>query len=449
MITLIAFLAAISLLVTIHELGHYGVAKLCGVKVLRFSIGFGFPLVSWRMFDTEWRICPILIGGYVKMLDEREGPVPACDQPYSFNSQSVLRRMAIIAAGPLANLLLAVLLYWGVNAHGVQQLRPWVGTVVADSPASVSGFQPGDQLLTVDGQPVANWHEAHLALINSSEGSNSKPLDVGVRSAAGVNLVRHVDLPGLKSRFAQSLEHGDIGLQPARFLPVIGALEENGVARSAGLKVGDRLLAIDGRPLPSWQAWVSVIRDNPGKLMNFSVERNGKPVTISLRPALVQSADGFYGRIGAGPQVDSQWLTTLQYTHRFSVAQAGLQALRETGGACWMSVKLMGMMLFGHSSTDNLSGPLVIASIAGQTARQGLVAYIEFLALISISIGVLNLLPIPVLDGGHLMYYTAELIRGKPVSERFQLFGQRLGLALLFALMAFAMLNDISRLFGG
>jgi len=439
MLTLLAFLVAISLLVTFHELGHYGVAKLCGVKVLRFSIGFGPPLVSWRMFDTQW--C------YVKMLDEREGPVPAEDEHRSFNAQSVLRRMAIVAAGPLANLGLAVLLYWGVNAHGVQQLRPWVGTVMADSPASLSGFQPGDRLLSIGGRAVNNWHEVRLALASAAE-EPSRALDVLVQGSAG-QAVRRVDLPKLQLRFAKAFEQGDIGLQPARFLPVIGMLEDKGVARAAGLRVGDRLLAIDGQALTSWQAWVGVIRDNPGKLMNLSVERNGKPQVIALRPALVQTPDGFYGHIGASPQMDSQWLTALQYTHRFSVAQAGLQALDQTTGACWMSVKLMGMMLFGHSSMDNLSGPLVIASIAGQTARQGLVAYLEFLALISISIGVLNLLPIPVLDGGHLMYYTAELIRGKPLGERIQLLGQRVGFALLLALMAFAMLNDISRLFGG
>lgn len=447
MITLLAFLVAIGLLVTFHELGHYCVAKLCGVKVLRFSIGFGSPFVTWRMFDTEWAICPVLLGGYVRMLDEREGPVTAAEQHRSFNAQSVIRRMAIVSAGPLANLLLAFLLYWVVMAHGVTQLRPWVGTVVADSPAATAGFQPGDQITSVGSQPVSNWHEVRLALLDSAA-DMTRPLDIKVKTVNGP-VLRRIDVPRFKQQFAQALETGDVGLLPARYLPVVGALEEGGVAQSAGLKPGDRLLAVDGQALSSWQSWVALIRDNPGKLLNLSIERNGKVQVIALRPALLQLDNGFIGHIGAGPQIDSKWLDTLQYSQKSALVPAGMQALQKTGGTSWMSLKFLGRMLAGESSMDNLSGPLVIANIAGQTARQGLIAYLEFLALISVSIGVLNLLPIPVLDGGHLMYYTAELIRGKPLSERIQLLGQRFGFSLLIALMAFAMFNDISRLFGG
>jgi len=447
MITLLAFLVAIGLLVTFHELGHYCVAKLCGVKVLRFSIGFGSPFFTWNMFDTEWALCPVPLGGYVRMLDEREAAVPASEVHRSFNVQSPLRRMAIVVAGPLANLLLAVLLYWGVIAHGVMQLHPWVGTVVAESPAESAGFQPGDQLLAVDGQPVVNWNDARMALVDSL-GDMTRPLDVQV-AAKGSVVTRRIDVPRFKQRYAAALEGGDIGILPARYLPVVGALDEQGVAKLAGLKTGDRLIAVDGRPMASWQDWVTVIRDNPGKQLNLSIVRQGRAMNIGLRPALLQMDDGFVGRIGAGPQIDRGWLSTLQYTQRADVSQAGLQALQKTVGASWLSLKFMGRMLIGQSSMDNLSGPLVIANMAGQTARQGLIAYLEFLALISVSIGILNLLPIPVLDGGHLMYYTAELIRGKPLSERAQLLGQRIGFALLIALMAFAMLNDISRLFGG
>jgi regulator of sigma E protease len=447
MITLLAFLVAIGLLVTFHELGHYSVAKLCGVKVLRFSIGFGKPFYTWNMFDTEWAVCPVLLGGYVRMLDEREAAVPEADRHRSFNVQSPLRRMAIVAAGPLANLLLAALLYWVVVAHGVVQMRPWVGTVVAESPAASAGFQPGDRLLAVNGQSVTNWNEARLAMLDAMA-DMTRVLNVAVQTPSGP-VLRKVDVPRFKERYARALESGEIGALPVRYLAVVGSLEPGGVAQTAGLKSGDRLLSVDGQPLSSWQGWVSVIRDNPGKLLNLSIERAGKVMNIPLRPALLQLEEGFVGHIGAGPQIDSKWLQTLQYTQRADVLPAALQAVQKTGDTSWMSLKFLGRMLIGESSMDNLSGPLVIANIAGQTARQGLIAYLEFLALISVSIGVLNLLPIPVLDGGHLMYYTAELIRGKPLSERIQQLGQRFGFSLLIALMAFAMFNDISRLFGG
>jgi regulator of sigma E protease len=446
-LTPLAFLAAIFVLISFHELGHYCVAKLCGVKVLRFSFGFGKPLFSWRMFDTEWALCPIPLGGYVRMLDSRDSVVPESERARSFNAQSVGRRMAIIAAGPLANLLLAALLYWVVIAHGVVQIRPMVGTVVTDSPAAAAGFQPGERLLSIDGMTVLNWDDARLKLLDATA-NRDRPLDVVVE-AGGVERQRQVDVPRFAARYSQEFDAGDIGLLPERFLPVIGGLEDKGVAMQAGLKVGDRLLAADGKPLTSWQQWVDLIHQSPGKELNLTIGRAGGTLNLMLRPALVQLDDGFIGRIGAMPQMDSAWLNTLQYTQYYDVPQAGWQSLLETRDTIWTSLKFMGRMLIGASSMDNLSGPLEIANMAGQTAQQGLFSYLEFIALISVSIGVLNLLPIPVLDGGHLMYYTAELIRGKPLSERIQMLGQRFGFALLALLMAFAMLNDISRLFGG
>jgi regulator of sigma E protease len=447
MISLLAFLLAIFVLVTIHELGHYGVAKYCGVKVLRFSLGFGRPIFSWRMFDTEWSVSPILLGGYVRMLDERETRVPAEERHLSFTAQSVGRRMAIIAAGPVANLLLAVLLYWVVIAHGVEQFRPWVGTVVADSPAAAAGMRPGERILSIAGQSVANWQDARLKLQDAGDGGKG-PFELVVDGSQGP-LTRQIDLARFAGNRDQQWTHGDIGLLPERFLPVIGALEQDGVAMRAGLKVGDRLLAVDGKNMSDWQQWVDEIRASPGKELNLSVLRAGHSVNLRLRPALAQLNEGFVGRIGAMPQMDSTWLNTLKYTQYYEVPQAGWQSLLTTRDTIWGSLKLMGRMLMGASSMDNLSGPLEIATMAGQTAQQGLFSYLEFIALVSVSIGVLNLLPIPVLDGGHLMYYTAELIRGKPLSERVQLLGQRVGLALLALLMVFAMLNDISRHFGG
>ncbi|WP_215782569.1 RIP metalloprotease RseP [Paludibacterium sp. B53371] len=447
MITFIAFLVAIGALVTFHEFGHYLVAKLFGVKVLRFSIGFGKPLLSWRMFDTEWTICPIPLGGYVRMLDEREMAVTEAERPHSFNAQHVLKRMAIVVAGPLANLLLAFLLYWAVMVHGVVQLHPWVGTVVNGSPAASAGFVPGDRLLAVGNQAVDDWQGARLALLDQLAG-RSAALDVRVQTGQG-EAVRRVDVPRFAAQFAAAFESGDIGILPARYLPVVGALVEGDVAQRAGFRVGDVLQTVDGRALTDWQSWVTVIRDNPGKALNVGLLRDGKPLTLVLRPASVDSGEGFVGHAGLSPRVDAGWVRSLQFTRHFAGGEAVGAALAKTFDTSWMSVKFMGRMLAGTASVDNLSGPLVIARAAGQSAREGLVAYLEFLALISVSIGILNLLPIPVLDGGHLMYYTAELVRGRPLSERVQLLGQRVGFAMLFALMAFAMLNDISRLFGG
>jgi regulator of sigma E protease len=447
MIDLLAFLVTIAVLVTFHEFGHYCVAKLCGVKVVRFSLGFGKPFCTWRMFDTEWALSPIPLGGYVRMLDEREGLVLPEERHRSFTAQSVGRRMAIVAAGPLANLALAVLLYWIVAAQGVTQLKPWVGTVVPDSPAAVSGFVPGDRIETIDGLSVANWQDVHAALLGSA-GNPDRPVDIVVRQG-GVRVVRRVDLPEFAAAFASQLEEGNIGILPERPMPVIGRIQAGGAAMQAGLMPGDRLVSVDGRSVSTWTEWTRVIRDNPGKLLEITVIRQGQTRVIGVRPALLEQPAGFVGYIGAGAQMDSTWFSTLQYVERFDVQSAGREALHRTLDTSWMTLKLMGRMLDGSVSVSNLSGPLGIADAAGETAREGIISYLEFLALISISIGVLNLLPIPVLDGGHLMYYTAELVRGKPLSERVQMLGQRIGFGILAALMAFAVLNDISRLFGG
>ncbi|OHX10723.1 RIP metalloprotease RseP [Chromobacterium sphagni] len=447
MLTLMAFLLAIGLLVTFHELGHYWVAKLCGVKVLRFSLGFGSPLFRFRPRETEWVLCPIPLGGYVKMLDEREGPVAPSERGRAFNNQHVLKRMAIVVAGPLANLLLAVLLYWGVIAQGVPQLRPLVGTVIAQTPAASAGFQAGDRILSVAGQPVSNWQDIRLAMVGAAMSGGVVPVQVQTSSGAGA--ARQIDAGRFGDKAMLALQQGDPGLSPARFLPVLGALEENSVAARAGLKAGDKLLAVNGVALRSWEEWVQIVRNSPGKDLALRIERKGQALEVKLRPLAVAQDDEVVGRIGVGPMPDRAWNDKLSFTLHYDALGAFWAAWVKTGDTAWMSVKFLGNMLIGHASLDNLSGPLTIANVAGQTAREGLTPYLEFLALISVSIGILNLLPIPVLDGGHLMYYVAELVRGKPVSERVQLLGQKIGFILLASLMAFAMLNDFSRLFGG
>ncbi|KUM01888.1 RIP metalloprotease RseP [Chromobacterium subtsugae] len=447
MLTLLAFLLAIGLLVTFHELGHYWVAKLCGVKVLRFSLGFGSPLLRFRPRETEWVVCPIPLGGYVKMLDEREGFVAPSERGRAFNNQHVLKRMAIVAAGPAANLLLAVLLYWGVIAQGVPQLKPLIGTVIGQTPAAAAGFQEGERILSVAGQRVSSWQDVRLALVDAAMSGGAVP--VVVQNASGASRERRIDAQRFGDKAAQALQQGDPGLSPARFLPVLGALEENSVAARAGLKTGDKLLAVNGVMLRSWEEWVQIVRNSPGKDLALRIERKGQDMEVKLRPMAVTQDDEVVGRIGVGPMPDRAWNDKLGFTLHYDAMGALLAAATKTGDTAWMSVKFLGNMLIGHASLDNLSGPLTIANVAGQTAREGLTPYLEFLALISVSIGILNLLPIPVLDGGHLMYYVAELVRGKPVSERVQLLGQKIGFILLASLMAFAILNDFSRLFGG
>ncbi|RMC98482.1 RIP metalloprotease RseP [Aquitalea palustris] len=448
MLTFIAFLVAIGVLVTFHELGHFWVARLCGVKVLRFSVGFGKPLFTVQRGDTEWAISPIPLGGYVRMLDEREMEVPAEERHLAFNNQHVLKRMAIVVAGPLANLLLAVLFYWAVIAGGMMQLSPQVGTVLTPSLAATAGFQAGDRVLSVNGQPVADWQQLRLALVDAA-GSGDVPIRVQVKTPQATTQLRSIDPAQADEDALKALEQGNPGLMPMRYLPAIGGVEEGGVAAKAGLKAGDKLLSADGKPLASWDAWVKLIHESPGKELLIRIERDGKPQDVKLRPATVADGDVMIGRIGAAPLLDSAWMKQLSFMHKPSVAEAAVEALHKTGNTAWMSLKFLGRMVIGQASLDNLSGPLTIASIAGQTAREGWSPYLEFLALISVSIGVLNLLPIPVLDGGHLMYYVAELVKGRPLSERAQLFGQKIGFILLASLMLFAVLNDISRLFGG
>ncbi|QEL55217.1 RIP metalloprotease RseP [Chromobacterium paludis] len=447
MLTVFAFLLAIGVLVTFHEFGHYLVAKLCGVRVLRFSLGFGSPLLRFRPKETEWVICPVPLGGYVKMLDEREGFVALEERPRAFNNQHVFKRIAIVAAGPLANLLLAVLLYWVVIGQGVPQLRPWVGTVVAQTPAAAAGFREGDRILDVAGAPVSNWQDVRLALVDAAMGGGAIP--VRVQPQTGAAVVRSINAERFGPKAMQALQQGDPGLSPARFLSAVGVVEAGGVAAKAGLKPGDKLLSANGLILPDWESWVQLVRNSPGKDLLVRIERAGKPMEIRLRPESVAQDDDVVGRIGVAPLPDAAWNGKLAFMVRYDALGALRESLRKTGDTSWMSLKFLGNMLIGHASMSNLSGPLTIANVAGQTAREGLTPYLEFLALISISIGILNLLPIPVLDGGHLMYYVAELVRGKPVSERAQLLGQKIGFILLASLMAFAMLNDFSRLLGG
>ena len=448
--TLVSFLVALTLLIFVHELGHYMVARWCGVKILRFSIGFGRPLLSWRVGSdrTEWTLAAIPLGGYVRMLDEREqtaSEIPPEDLPRAFSRQSLPRRTAIVAAGPIANFLLAILLYLMLNLIGVQEPLALVAPPAPDSPAATAGFVERDRIVSIDGQEVRSWNEVRLRLIDP----------VIDRRASVVEVERDARLQRL-SLDASGLPEGEIerdflrtlGLELAQGRVVIASVLPGGAAARAGLGAGDEVLGIDGRPVEGSSALIEVIRDRPGRALRLEVRRGADVLSVEVVPDPQRSeraADGgrIIGRIGAGVSNHVE-MTEVRYD--------GFEAMGRSIGKTWdmsiFTLRMLGKMLVGELSWRNLSGPVSIADYAGQSARVGWYAYLSFLALISISLGVLNLLPIPVLDGGHLVYYGLEALRGRPLSERFVELTQRAGIAVIAAMMVVALFNDLTRLIG-
>ena len=444
--TLLAFIFAILILVSLHEFGHYIVARLCGVKVLRFSVGFGKPFFSRKRGDTEWCLAPIPLGGYVKMVDTREGEVAQADLPYAFDKQHPAKRIAIVAAGPLTNLALAVLLYGLSFSFGVTEIRPYVGTVEPDTIAARAGFQSGDRIQSVNSTPVEDWGSAQTEIALNLEAGK---VAVAVQTASGAQTVRTIDAAGTEEAGKIAKNQGYIGLMPFKISTVIGGVEKGSPADKAGLKTGDKLTAADGKPITSWQEWANLTRQSPGRKIALTYERDGQARTADIRPDTVERSDKtLIGRVGLLPQSDKAWNRQIRRNYRPSVVRAFGMGWEKTVSYSWTTVKFFGKLISGNASASHISGPLTIADIAGQSAELGLQSYLEFLALVSISLGVLNLLPVPVLDGGHLVFYTAEWIRGKPLGERIQNIGLRFGLALMMLMMAIAFFNDITRLLG-
>ncbi len=453
MITFLAFITAIVVLVAFHEYGHYWVARRCGVKVLRFSIGFGKILYSKKFAggETEWVISAIPLGGYVKMLDEREGEVAAEDLSHAFNRQPVLKRMAIVVAGPLANLLLAVVFYWGLFIYGVPGLKPVLGSIAPATPAAAAQLQVQQTIVSINGSDTPTWQEVRWVLLDAvlqgghaSEGKAS----LEIRTPQGEMATRILDISSLTAADLDSDFLGKLGLHPYQpvVLPVLGRLVEGGVAQRSDLKVNDLIQSANGEPIENWEQWVAVVRSHPASLLHLEVKREGHLITLDITPESVKEGDKQVGKIGAAPQINQQEFDALMTEVSYSPGKALVQAVRKTWEISVISLQMMGKMIAGQISLKNLSGPVTIADYAGQSAHMGLGAYLSFLALISISLGVLNLLPIPLLDGGHLLYYMVELIKGSPVSEALWEAGQKLGIAILFTLMALALFNDFSRL---
>ncbi|TAJ76853.1 MAG: RIP metalloprotease RseP [Gallionellaceae bacterium] len=449
--TLLAFVVAIAVLVVFHELGHYWVARLCNVKVLRFSLGFGKAIYVKRFAggETEWALSAIPFGGYVKMLDEREGEVQAHELARAFNRQPVLRRMAIVVAGPLANLLLAIVLYWALFIHGVPGIKPVLGVVPPSTPAAIAQLRPQESIVSINGQATPSWQEVRWVLLDRV--LQKLPAQLEMRTPEGAVIFRALDTSALRPGDLDGDFLQKLGLQPYQppIYPVIGKLTDGGAARRAGLHEQDKILRVNGQAIPQWDAFVEVVRGHPGALLNVEVERAGSVLALNITPDSINEAGKQIGRIGATPQIDRAAFGAMLTEVHYPPLDAFGEAVRKTWETSVVSLKMMGKMVMGEVSLKNLSGPITIADYAGQSAQMGLGTYLGFLALISISLGVLNLLPIPLLDGGHLLYYTVELIKGSPVSEALWEAGQKVGIALLVTMMAFALYNDISRLILG
>lgn len=449
--TIAAFVVALGALIVVHEYGHYIVARLCGVKVLRFSVGFGLPLWRKRLGSdrTEWVLAAVPLGGYVKMLDEREGPVAAHELGRAFNRQKVWRRYAIVIAGPLTNFLFAILLYWLLFMHGVQEAQPVVALPPPDTPAARAGFEPGETIRAINGAPVTSWQDVRWHMLQLA--LERQQVKVEVLNRDNQLNWRTLDLSPFDAEQLEGDTLALIGLRLYRpqVSPVIGRIVPGGVAEQAGLQAGDRILEVNGKPIASWDQLVEAVRGHPGRELRLTYQRGGEQRGLIVVPEAVRQNGSSTGRIGAAAQLDQQAMDKLVTVVRYGAASALSKAVERTWDTSVFSLRMLGRMLIGKVSWKNLSGPVTIADYAGQSAQLGLASYMSFLALISISLGVLNLLPIPLLDGGHLMYYTIEFLKGSPVSDRMMEIGQKLGLSLLLVLMAFAFYNDINRLISG
>lgn len=445
---LMAFLVVLGVLIIVHELGHFMAARLCGVKVLRFSIGFGKPLWCRRFGtdQTEWAIGAFPLGGYVKMLDEREEAVAPEEAHRAFNRKPVLLRSVIVVAGPAANFLLAILIYWGVFWGGSQELLPVLGTPPVDSPAAMAGIVNGERVRSVDGEPVYSWQDLRWMVLQKAVRQES--LELEVIDSQNQIAFRRLPLHAVSEQGWEEEGFRRLGLRLRTALS-IGEVVAGGAGQKAGLKSGDRILAIDGERYDSAQRFVQKIKQSAGKKLLLSVLRNKEPFEIEVIPEPVNEDGQVFGKINVAVGEYAQIGKEDRAIVHYDFWPAGRKALRETWEKSIFSLVMMGKMLVGEVSWRNLSGPVTIADYAGQSAKLGMDYYLKFMALVSVSLGVLNLLPIPVLDGGHLMYHMLELIKRKPVSERAMEVGQKIGLAILLVLMAFAFFNDMNRLFSG
>ncbi|HET9045709.1 MAG TPA: RIP metalloprotease RseP [Casimicrobiaceae bacterium] len=445
---LVAFLITLGVLVVIHELGHFWVARLCGVKVLRFSVGFGRILWS-RPFGpdgTEWALSAVPLGGYVKMADEREGDVAPRDLPRAFNRQNVWKRIAIVAAGPIANLLLAVLMFAGTYMAGIPGQQALLSAPPAGSPAANAGLRAGDLVVAVDDDPVRSWQDLRWRLVRA-QGHDSATLTVERPESRGARETSTLSLASMKPADWEGNAMALLGLKSDLGPPLVDQIVPGKPADRAGLKAGDRIVSIDGAAVRSPSDVAALTNAKPGRELVFRIARDGAEFDAPLTAEAMEQGGRTVGIAGVRLRVDPATAASRAVTVRYGPFEALVEGARKTWELSAFTLKMLGRIVTGDASVKNISGPLTMADFAGQSAQQGMLVFIGYLALISISLGVLNLLPVPLLDGGHLLYYFAELIKGSPVSDRAFEVGQRIGMAVLAMLMALALFNDVSRLF--
>lgn len=444
-------LAAIFLLgplIAIHEFGHYWVARKLGVKVLVYSIGFGPTVLNWtsKKSGIQYRLSALPLGGYVKMLDEREGDVKPEDLPFAFNRQSPWKRIAVVAAGPLINLIFAVLLFWILFLPQQEQLNTRIGKVMPETPAAIAGLQVGDKVVAIDGKTPPTWEALNFALVDRAGETGQIQVQ-----AEHQGQLKNFSLPiqhFLKDQTQSALD--TLGFLPYRpkIEPIVDQLVPDGAANRQGMQKGDKIIAIDGVKTSDWFDVVDIVQKSPEKLLKIDVERQGKILQLQVMPQGKRDNMGnVTGMLGVQTKsahitVPSQYKQTIQYTP----VQAFGKAVQKTGEISSMILNSMTKMVRGLIGLENLSGPITIAKVAGQSAEMGWQTFISFMALMSVSLGILNLLPIPMLDGGHLVYYFIEAIRGKPVSEQIQMIGFKIGMVLLGSMMVLALFNDFMRL---
>ena len=449
--TAVSFIVALGVLIVVHEYGHYLAARLCNVKVLRFSVGFGRSLFTRKVGPdaTEWTLAVIPFGGYVKMLDEREAPVEAAEAHRAFNRQGVARRILIVIAGPVFNFIFAIAVYAGLYMHGLPEARPVLAAPTAGTLAQAAGFAAGDTVRSIEGDSITTWQDLRWRVLQGA--LQREALRFEVAGPRGDIAMHVLDLRAYPSEDVESDTIDRIGLRLFRppLPPVIGRVVSGGAAERAGLRADDRITQAEGLAVTSWEQLVQAVRARPGEVLHLVVERDGARLRIDVLPDAANENGARIGRIGAAAQIPAAEAERVIVRVSYGPLESVAKAAAKTWDISLFSLKMLGRMLVGEVSWKHLSGPVTIADYAGQSAQLGWIAYATFLALISISLGVLNLLPIPLLDGGHLMYYSLEIIKGSPVSERAMELGQRVGLALLLVVMAFAFYNDLNRLFSG
>ncbi len=444
---IVGTLVALGVLVTFHEYGHFWVARRCGVKVLRFSVGFGRPLLRWHdRQGTEFVVAAIPLGGYVKMLDEREGDVPPALMDQAFNRKTVKQRFAIVSAGPIANFLLALLFFWALAMLGSEQVRPVVGAVEVGSLAERGGLAAGQEILEINGKTISGWADVNLQLVRRLGESGS--LSLLVRSVEGGE-AQSVELELVD--WLKGAEEPDpiksLGIRPWRPVvePVVAQLDPEGPAQAAGVLLGDRLATLNGRPLGEWQEVIDQVRPLHGQSVMLGIERDGQRLELPVTLAERGDGENRRGYLGAGVAA-GEWPDEMLRNVSFGPVEAIGEGLRRTWTMSILTLDSLKKMLFGELSVKNLSGPITIAKVAGASAQSGVGDFLNFLAYLSISLGVLNLLPIPVLDGGHLLFYLVEWVRGRPLSDRVQGWGVQIGISLVVGVMLLALVNDLGRL---